>query len=406
MFTNMFKSYFLAGFECSTGYNVHRQWIDQVSATCHDKYVDEDYGLLRDVGIRAAREAIRWPLVDNNGSYDFSTVKPIIEASRKHGIDIIFDLFHYGYPDHINLFNEDFPKRFADYCYATARYVTSHAESTCYFTPINEPSYFAWAAGEVGVFAPHFKGRGWELKIRLAKAAIAGINAIWDACPNARIVNVDPVCRVTAPMDQPDLQRDVDNFNYNAVFQSWDMLSGRLLPELGGSPRHLDIIGINYYWTNQWDITQPGVPLRSDDPRYMPLRNLIRYVWQRYETEILITETSHVEEMRPLWLKELVEEAEAVLDENIPLGGICLYPILGMPEWHEQHVWTLMGLWDLIQEGETLCRVPYAPMIEALYEAQQRLENRYQASLKREDNDNDLLEVDINLSMDEALGLA
>jgi hypothetical protein len=380
----MFKSYFLAGFECSTGYNAHGEWIDQIATTCHDKCVDEDYGLLRDVGIYAVREAIRWPLVDRNGQYDFSTVKPFLEASKRHEIEIIFDLFHYGYPKDIDLFSEEFPKRFADYCYAAARYVTSHTDGICYFTPINEPSYFAWAAGEVGLFAPHLKGLGWELKIRLARAAIAGINAIWDVCPNARIVNVDPICRVVAPFDRPDLQRDVDNFNTNAVFQSWDMLSGRLLPELGGSPRHLDIIGVNYYWTNQWEITRPGFPLHSDDPRIVPLRDLIRTVWQRYGAEILITETSHVREMRPIWLRQLIEEAEALIDENIPLEGICLYPILGMPEWHAQHEWTLMGLWDLVPEGETLCRVPYIPMLEALSEAQQRLESRYQSSLNFE----------------------
>ena len=32
-----------------------------------------------------------------------------------------------------------------------------------------------------------------------------------------------------------------------------DMLAGRLMPELGGSRDWLDIVGINYYWTNQWE---------------------------------------------------------------------------------------------------------------------------------------------------------
>ena len=59
----MFKSFFFAGFECATGYNALGEWIDQVAATHHDKNVDEDYQRLKDVGIYAAREAIRWPLV-------------------------------------------------------------------------------------------------------------------------------------------------------------------------------------------------------------------------------------------------------------------------------------------------------------------------------------------------------
>ncbi len=34
----MFKSFFLAGFECATGYNLHREWIDQIEATQHERY--------------------------------------------------------------------------------------------------------------------------------------------------------------------------------------------------------------------------------------------------------------------------------------------------------------------------------------------------------------------------------
>ncbi|HKX27776.1 MAG TPA: glycoside hydrolase, partial [Blastocatellia bacterium] len=60
----MFKSFFQAGFEAATGYNRHRQWIDQIAATQHDLQIDDDYRRLRDAGLLTAREAVRWPLVD------------------------------------------------------------------------------------------------------------------------------------------------------------------------------------------------------------------------------------------------------------------------------------------------------------------------------------------------------
>ena len=370
----MFRSFFWAGFECATGYNVHKEWMDQVVATQHDIFADEDYRRLSEVGIRVAREAIRWPLVDRQGRYDFTTVDPFLRASRKHGVEIIHDLFHYGYPEDVDLFSDRFPARFADYCYAAARYVAARTDGICYFTPINEPSYLAWAGGEVGLFSPHAYGRGWELKVCLARAAIQGINAIRAACPRARIINVDPLCRIAAPDAREDLRQEVDYFNSNVVFQCYDMLSGKLMPELGGSQEHLGTVGINYYWTNQWHAESPGVPITSDDPRRMPLRRLLRFVWERYGAEIVISETSHVGEMRPAWMRELADEAEASLDEGVPLGGICLYPILGMPEWHARHEWTHMGLWDLAPRNGALERVIYAPMLDALREAQQRLE--------------------------------
>lgn len=367
----MFKSFFLAGFECATGYNRHGEWIDQVAATHHDQCADHDYRLLREVGIRGARESIRWPLVDRGGRYDFSSVKPLIEASRKHGVEVIWDLFHYGYPDDVDLFSPAFPERFAEYCHAAASWVARRTEGPCYFTPINEPSYFSWAAGEAGFFAPHQKNRAYELKVALARAAIRGIDAIRLACPEARIVNADPLCRVVAPAGTTHLDEAVQHFNTGAVFESWDMLSGRLLPELGGSPRHLDVVGINYYWTNQWDITRPETPLEDDDPRRAPLRDLVRSVHERYpENDILITETSHRDEMRPVWLRELTGECEALLEQGVPLRGVCLYPILGMPEWHAQEEWTRMGLWDLHPGEDTLHRVLCEPMLAALHEAQ------------------------------------
>jgi len=362
----MFRSFFFAGFECATGYNVAGEWFDQIAATHHDKHVDEDYRRLHDIGINAVREAIRWPLIDVRGKYDFSSVRPFVKASEKYGIDVIWDLFHYGYPGDIDLFSDQFPKRFADYCYAAALYISRHHHGACYFTPVNEPSFFAWAAGDAGRFAPHCKTRGYDLKVALARAGIAGVTAIRDAVPEARIVNADPMCYVVVPKDDPTLQDAVNYYNSVAVWESWDMLAGKKMPELGGSPRHLDIVGINYYWTNQWEIGRHDTCLADNDPRRLPLGELVRRVWQRYGNDILITETAHLEDKRPGWVCEVARESEQLLKEHVPLRGVCLYPILGMPEWHERTRWTNMGLWDLVQDGDELHRRMCEPMLEAL----------------------------------------
>lgn len=371
----MFKSFFFAGFECATGFNSAGEWIDQIVATQHDRFAREDYSLLSEAGLHAAREAVRWPLVDRNGKYDFSSVRPFVEAAREFDIEVIWDLFHYGYPEDVDLFSEAFPGRFADYCYAVGRYLAARTDGVCYFTPVNEPSFYSWAGGQVGLFAPHAKERGYELKVQLARAAIQGINALWDACPGARIVNVDPFCRVVAPRGCPELEEKAAWFNEVAAFECWDMIAGVKLPELGGSRKHLGLPGVNYYWTNQWQVDREGVPLDREDERCWPLRTCIRSVWERYGGEILITETAHRDEMRPVWMRELADECEAMLQEGLPLRGACLYPILGMPEWHARHEWTRMGLWDCHPRGGMLRRQPCEPMMKALREAH-RLNDR------------------------------
>jgi hypothetical protein len=362
----VFRSFYLAGFECATGYNMHGDWIDQIAATEHDLHVDADYQRLADVGIRAVREAIRWPLVDRGGKYDFASVDAFVCAANRHRFDVIWDLFHYGYPNDLDPFSGVFADRFADYCRAAARYVAQRMKGACYFTPINEPSYFAWAAGEVGRFAPHARNSAAKLKMSLARAAIRGINSIREVCPEARIVNVDPICRVAVGDGGADAIEHARRFNEEHVFEFWDIVSGRRHPEIGGSPAHLDIVGLNYYWTNQWELGGEGVPLPETDPRRVPLAELVRNVWSRYGAEIIITETSALGEARAPWIHELSTMAEHLLGEGVPLGGICLYPILGMPEWHSRDQWARMGLWDLEREQDVLKRKACGPMLKAL----------------------------------------
>jgi hypothetical protein len=369
----MFRSFYLAGFECATGYNMHGEWIDQVAATQHDRHVDEDYARLAEVDIQAVREAVRWPLVDRGGRYDFSSVAPFVRAAARHGFDVVWDLFHYGYPDDLDPFSPEFCERFAAYCRAVARFLRARLPGPHFFTPINEPSYFAWIGGEVGRFAPHQRGRGFELKVNLARACLQGIAAIRAACPDARIVNVDPLCRVVpAPEAGVEDRVHARRFNEEYVFQLWDMLSGRMLPELGGHPGCLDVVGLNYYWTNQWELGREGTPLGDDDRRRVPLGALVRQVWERYRAPVVITETSALGEARGPWIRELSAMAEELLADGVGLGGICLYPILGMPEWHARDQWSRMGLWDLEHDQEVLARRVCAPMLEALRAAQVR----------------------------------
>jgi hypothetical protein len=100
----------------------------------------------------------------------------------------------------------------------------------------------------------------------------------------------------------------------------------------------------------------------------------VKRVYARYGGDILITETAHVDDMRPRWLQHVADEVEALLNERVPLRGVCLYPILGMPEWHDPERWTQMGLWevDCCGDGERkICE----PMLHALRKAQ-RIEQR------------------------------
>jgi hypothetical protein len=381
----MFKSFFLGGFECATGYNRDGDWIDLVIDTAHHQHAHEDYRRLREVGLLTLRDAIRWPVVDlGHGRYDFSSVEPLAQAAQQHGMQVIWDLFHYGYPEGVDLMSEACCERFADYCGACARYLRGATDGRPWFTPVNEPSYFSWAAGEAGHFAPYLKHRADELKIALIRLAIRGIDAIRAEVPDARFLHADPVCRVVAPDSHPDTLEAVRHFNDSVVFGSWDMLSGRTMPELGGSRSHLDVIGINYYWNCQWVYGEQGTWLEPDDPRRWPLRDLVRKVWQRYGGEVVISETSHCGEHRADWVAHLADEIVSLLDGGVPLRGVCLYPIIGMLDWHEPRRWVPMGLWD-IDEHDGMQRILHQPMLEALWRTHRQVRQFMRARQDRID---------------------
>src|SRR2546423_14032196 len=96
----------MGGFECSTHRARSGERLDLIATTGHDKYAVADYGRLREQGIRAARDGVRWHLIEKReGRYDFSSVLPMVRAARDAGVQVVWDLCHYGWPDDVDIFS-------------------------------------------------------------------------------------------------------------------------------------------------------------------------------------------------------------------------------------------------------------------------------------------------------------
>src|SRR3712207_5254033 len=95
----LFRSFWLAGFESACHINRAGVRLDMLALTQHDRQAAGDYALLRSVGIQAARDGIRWPLIERRGRFDFSSLAPMAAAAREHGIQVIWNICHYGWPD-------------------------------------------------------------------------------------------------------------------------------------------------------------------------------------------------------------------------------------------------------------------------------------------------------------------
>ena len=374
----IFPTFFLSGYECSTFWWKDQGRRDLCEETQHRRHADADYAMLPPLGIAVAREGIPWPMVDRGGgAYDFGYIDPFLAAMRRHRILPIWDLCHYGYPEDADPFADDFATRFADYSRAAAAYVTERHHGPHFFTPMNEITFFGYMAGEWAWAAPFGRDRARrrELTLAMCRADIAGVRAIREIVPDARMVHIDPLILVVPPLDRPDLAEAARRESCDDAFLAFDVISGRLHPELGGGPEILDIAGFNNYSFGQMEYRESGphAALAPGDPRVRPLCDLIEQGWKRYRRPVIVAETSGMEGGRDDWLNDIVRESLAAVNRGVDLHGVCMFPAVDMPDWHTGK-WLNNGIADLVAQPDgDLKRVPFQPYVDALHAWQQRL---------------------------------
>lgn len=374
---SLFRSFWMGGFESACHINTMGVRLDMLEATQHDRFVASDYAALRTVGIATARDTLRWHRIgDGRRRYDFASVEPYVDAANRAGVQVIWDLLHYGWPDGIDIFTSDFVSRFADFSAAAATYLRARLPPPRFYTPINELSFFAWAAGEVGWFYPYGRHRGGDLKQQLVRSWIAGVDAIRAVDDEARFVSVEPLIHTVPPRGRRDNGRRAEIQN-DSQWEAWDMITGRAQPDLGGHARYLDITGVNFYHDNQWEV--PGGKkvhwhIKPRDPRWVPFNRLLRRAYDRYQRPIIIGETSHVGSGRAEWLRELTDEVVIAVSNGLPLEGICLYPIIDRFDWNDPSHWHNSGLWDFAPDANgNFIRVLNEPYAAEFRRSQARL---------------------------------
>ena len=373
--SNPFRSFWWGGYECTDQLNAFGHRVDFLPLTGHLPLIDDDYAALQPFHIATVREGIRWAHIEKTPyQYDFSTVRTMLETGQRHGIQQVWDLCHFGYPDDLTPLHPLFARRFAALCRAFVDFYRSvRPEGVLIVTPINEVSFISWLGGDARGTAPYCTRQGWEVKYGLMRAYIEGAHTLREADPGIRFLSTEPLVHIVPPRRATAHERRKAAEAHRNQFQATDMLSGRLHPELGGHDSLLDIVGFNYYYDNQWQngtTNRLGWADAVPDPRWLPLRDLLRAAYKRYRRPFALTETSHPGIDRPQWLRMIADECAAVLHEGLPLQGICLYPIIDRPDWDHPDQWHQSGLWDADSGQPGPARVLHQPSAEALLAAQ------------------------------------
>lgn len=377
---NPFRSFWMAGYECTDQLNAFGNRVDLLTTTAHLQMVDQDYQDLSQFQIKTVREGIRWSQVEKKPyEYDWSSVKYLIEQGKKNDIQQLWDICHFGFPDDLTPLHPMFACRFAAISSAFVQFYRSISpDDMLIITPINEVSFLSWLGGDARGTSPYCVGQGWEVKYALMRAFIEGVVAMREVDPSVKIMTTEPLIQVVPPLDATEEQIAEAAFLHENQYQSVDILTGLTCPELGGSMEYLDILGFNHYYNNQWVSDTHKYLKWIDQPRdsrWKPLNNLITEAYHRYHKPFVLTETSHPGIDRPLWIKYIADECAIVLENKLPMWGVCLYPIIDRPDWDFLTRWHRSGLWDaeFYPNQELPQRVLSEPYAEALREGQAKI---------------------------------
>ena len=312
----------MGGFECTDKLNAFGNRVDFLNVTRHLELLADDYRSLELLNIRTVREGIRWSQIEKTPCvYDWTVVERMMECAQFHGIQQVWDICHFGYPDDLTPLHPMFARRFAAVCRAFAKFFRSvDAASPLIVTPMNEVSFISWLGGDVRGTVPYCTGQGWEVKYMLMKAYIEGVEALKEVDPGVRILTTEPLVSITHGHEAGRAARATARHHHEQQFQVTDTLGGRLCPELRGRPEYLDLLGFNFYYNNQWvKATNELLIWKNQDARWTPLHQLLKPAYARYQRPIVLSETSHPKEDRPLWMDTIAQECVATLQAGVPL---------------------------------------------------------------------------------------
>ena len=325
-----FSSFFQAGFECSSHRRRDGVRLDLIRATSHDRHVASDYRQCAEIGLRTLRDGLRWHLIEKSpGTYDWSSWTPALDAAEQNGLQIIWDLFHYGSPDHVDQASPDFPKRFAEFATAAVEHQQSISDRPPQLCLLNEISFMCWAV-EVGYFPPVGPGETGWLKRQLVRTGVAAASAIREQWPGTTLVWAEPLIHIAPKHRRKQEVADAERRRL-AQFQAYDWLTGRAEPELGGREDFVDLVGLNYYPHNQWYLDGPTIPMGHHE--YRSLADMLEEVSGRYGKPLFISETGAEGSGRPAWLHYVCDEVREAQSRGADVQGICLYPVTAYPGW-------------------------------------------------------------------------
>jgi beta-glucosidase/6-phospho-beta-glucosidase/beta-galactosidase len=323
--------------------------VDEMAKTGHYDRWQEDFALVRELGIPALRYGPAYYRTNPApGRYDWSSADDQMEWLRTSGVTVIADLCHFGVPDWMSGFNDPaFPVQFADYARAFARqYRFVH-----HFTPINEMYIAAKFSAMLGWWNEGLTGEA-AFAATLRNVCLAhelAVEAIVAERPDALIVQAESFERYEPGDDSPGAAEQARFWN-EVRFATLDLTFGRrpsptvaaLLARGGATTSDFAFfrerravrnrrLGLDYYATGEQVIDAAGAALPT--AQRLGLAALARTYYQRYGVPLWVTETNRVTELAVEWLEEQWSQVRSLELSGVPVVGFTWFPLTDVVDW-------------------------------------------------------------------------
>lgn len=330
-------------FQRYKGTTLYRQ--DEVRLIQHDTRLDEDYALLTSIGCVGVRDAARWYITHPAPHrFDWSWIDALVESAERHQLKLYLDLWHYGYPDWMDILAPDAPKHFAEF----AAGIAERYPSLRYYCVCNEPTLMVEFAGMKGKWRPFLKGKvgGDLVRAQVCRMIIEASRQILAIRPDAVLVLPDPLHST----DKHRLHSD-DARPLAEQARVIDTVLGRRDPELGGAEDLIHIIGLNHYR----DTTLP------------PFHQMILRAQDHWRDKPLwLTETSGPAKggwRQNEWFWWMLSEITIARMLGVDIPVFTWAPVISMFDWVIETRQLRNGVWKLTMAGD---RIPNDYMIQSI----------------------------------------
>lgn len=340
--------------------------VDEMEKCGHLDRWDEDFGLVRELGLDALRYGPAWYRTHiAPDRFDWSSADDPMQRLRELDIDVIADLCHFGTPDWLGGFQDPaFPLLFADYARTFAR----RYPWVRYYTPVNEIFIAATFSARYGWWNECLASDAAFVRAlrNLCMAHELAVEAIVAERPDAIIVQSESIEQFHAAGRNSVARAD----HLNGVrFLSLDLTLGRepepgmmsFLHAHGVSALDLSFfrerrvpdqrwIGLDYYPTCEHRVASTG--RQTICWQGHGLARIAMEYYRRYRKPLFHCETNRHTRFAVDWLHQQWREVRALQSQGVPVTGFTWYSLTDQIDW--QHALRVerddvypVGLYDL-----------------------------------------------------------